>query len=290
MHSMHYTSPQSHFGHVFISNTHYQLVVSSFHFPLMRYSYLFILIFMWHLMQMLLSQRVQEIGADTCKSCCFTSMACVCRQPFGCTHGVATSGYYMQEHDQNNASTNIGNVYVAESAAGEGNGLSRPVRVHVRGPIDGLAGIGRGTSFVPAAAWPPTRFVFSRVPFGMGNRNCQQSPANDDSEARVDHNGDSSGDGLTALVGLSQGGSSSTNIHGEQTVRGYEMDLQTRISGTSTSGPSTSSIPVQMLEPPETSIGVEWDNPDSSSISLDMKTPLSHFPPFRFGCVYFCLS
>lgn len=91
-------------------------------------------------------------------------------------------------------------------------------------------------------------FVFSRVPSGMGNRNCQQSPANDDSEARADHNGDLSGDGLTALVGLSQGGSTSANIHGEQTVRGYEMDLQNRISGTSTSGPSASSIPVQMLE------------------------------------------
>ncbi|KAF3456223.1 hypothetical protein FNV43_RR00873 [Rhamnella rubrinervis] len=234
-------------------------------------------------LQMLLSQRVQEIGADTCKSCCFTSMACVCRQPFGFTHGVATSGYYMQEHDQNNASSNMGNVYVAESAPGEGNGLFRPVRVHVRGPIDGLAGIGRGTTFVPAAAWPPTRFVFSRVPFGMGNRNCQQSPANDDSEARADHNGDLSGDGLTALVGLSHGGSTSAIIHGEQTVRGYEMDLQNRISGTSTAGPSASSIPVQMLESSENAIGVEWDNTDSSSISLDMKTPLSHFPPFRFG-------
>lgn len=235
---------------------------------------------------MLLSQRVQEIGADTCKSCCLISMACVCRQPFGFTHGVGTSGYYMQEHDQNNSPSNVGNVYVTESAPGDANGLFRPVRVHVRGPIDGLAGIGRGSTYVPAAAWPPTRFVFSRVPFGMGTRNCQQSPANDDSEARADHNGDRSGDGLTALVGLSQGGgSNSANIHGEQTVRGYDMDLQNRISGTSMSGPSTSSIPVQMLESPENAIGVEWENADSSSISLDMKTPLSHFPPFRFGYI-----
>lgn len=234
-------------------------------------------------LQMLLSQRVQEIGADTCRSCCLTSMACNCRQPFGFSHGGTTQAYYMQEHDQNTALGNMGNVYVAESGQGEGNGLFRPVRVHVRGPIDGLAGIGRGTTFVPAAAWPPTRFVFSRVPFGMGNRNCQQSLANDDSEARADHSGDLSGDGLTALVGLSQGGSNVSNVHEEQRERGYEMDLQSRMSGTSVAGPSTSSVPMQMLESPEHAVGIEWENADSSSISLDMKTPLSHFPPFRFG-------
>ncbi|GAV74911.1 BTB domain-containing protein [Cephalotus follicularis] len=234
-------------------------------------------------LQMLLSQRVQEIGADTCKNCCRTSMACSCRQPFGFSHGIPTTGYYMQEHDQNDSPGNMGNVYVADSSQGEGNGLFRPVRVHVRGPIDGLAGIGRGTTFVPAAAWPPTRFVFSRVPFGMGNRNCQQAHANDDSEARADHNGDLSGDGLTALVGLSQGGNNATNALEEQTERGYETDPHSRSSGTSTAGPSTSGIAVQMLESPDHTMGIEWENANSSSISLDMKTPLNHFPPFRFG-------
>ncbi|CAB4262700.1 unnamed protein product [Prunus armeniaca] len=229
-------------------------------------------------LQMLLSQRVQETGADTCKSCCLTSLACTCRQQFSFSHGV-TTGYYMQEHNQNNSP----GVYVAESAPGEGNGLFRPVRVHVRGPIDGLAGIGRGTTFVPATAWPPTRFVFSRVPFGMGNRNCQQSLANDDSEARADHSGDLSGDGLTALVGLSQGGNNVANAHGEQTERAYEMDVQSRMPVTSMAVPSTSGIPVQMVESSDRAIGIEWDNPNSSSISLDLKTPLSHFPPFRFG-------
>ncbi|XP_031278429.1 uncharacterized protein LOC116136904 isoform X2 [Pistacia vera] len=236
-------------------------------------------------LQMLLTQRVQEIVADTCKNCCRTSMACTCRQtgPFGFSPGVTATGYYMHEHDQNNSPGNIGNIYVADSSQGEGNGLFRPVRVHVRGPIDGLAGIGRGSTFVPASAWPPTRFVFSRVPFGVGNRQCQQSPANDDTEARTDHNGDLSGDGLTAIVGLSQEGSNSTNVHGEQTERGYETDLQSRLSGTSISGPTTSSMSMQMLESPEHAIGIEWENAGGSSISLDMKTPLSHFPPFRFG-------
>ena len=136
---------------------------------------------------------------------------------------------------------------------------------------------------MPAAASPPTRFVFSRVPFGVGNRNYPQPVANDDSESRPDHNGDQSGDGLTALVGLSQGGSSGTNVHGDLTQRGYETVVQSRMSGTSAGGPSTGGIPMQMLETSEHTIGVEWENSNSSSISLDLKTPLSHFPPFRFG-------
>ncbi|KAL6989949.1 hypothetical protein U1Q18_015702 [Sarracenia purpurea var. burkii] len=232
-------------------------------------------------LQMLLNQRVQEIGADTCKNCCLVSMACTCRQQFGFSHGVTTTSYYMQEHDQNNQPSSIGNIYVTDSTQGEANGLFRPVRVHVRGTIDGLAGIGRGTTFVPTAAWPPTRFVFSRVPFGVGNRNCQQSLANDDSEARAEHNGDLAGDGLTALVGLSQG-LNMANAHAEETERGYELNLQSRMGGPSVAGPSTSGIAVQMLESTEHAIGIEWENANSS-ISLDMKTPLNHFPPFRFA-------
>ncbi|KAE9594239.1 hypothetical protein Lal_00001216 [Lupinus albus] len=231
-------------------------------------------------LQMLLSQRVQEIAADTCKICCLLSMACTCRQPFAFPHGATTTGYYMQEHNQNIMPGNVGNIYVADSSQAEGNGIFRPVRVHVRGAIDGLVGISRGTTFVPAASSPPTRFVFSRVPIGVGSRNYPQSAANDDSETRADHNGDLSGDGLTALVGLSQGGSNGTNLHGQ---RGYEMGQQSRMSENTSGGPSTGGIPMQMLETPEHNIGMEWENANNSSISLDLKTPLNHFPPFRFG-------
>ncbi|CAI9260693.1 unnamed protein product [Lactuca saligna] len=211
-------------------------------------------------LQTLLSQRIHEIGADTCKSCCLVSMACQCRPPYGFTR----TGYYMQEHDHNTSTTGIGDVYVTDSSQGEVNGLFRPVRVHVRGTIDGLAGIGRGSTYVPATAWPPTRFVFSRVPFHMGNRNCQQSigNGNDDVENREEQQQQHQhgGDGLTAVVGLSQGS-------GE----GYDGDFGGRVNG------------VQMMDSSsEDGGGVEWEN-ESSSISLDMKTPLSHFPPFRFG-------
>lgn len=195
---------------------------------------------------------MHEIGADTCKNCCLVSMLCQCRQQYGFPCGVTTAGYYMQEHEQNAASSGIGNVYVTDSSQGEGNGF-RPGRVHVRGPIDGLAGLGRGSTFVPAAAWPPTRFVFSRVPFNVGNRNCQQSLGNDDPENRADHNGDLAGDGLTALVGLSQGASNS----GEQNERGYEVDMQSRLVG---AGTSSSGIPMRMLDSTEDAIGIEWGN------------------------------
>ncbi|XP_076892707.1 uncharacterized protein LOC143544495 [Bidens hawaiensis] len=207
-------------------------------------------------LQTLLSQRVQEIAADTCKCCCLVSMACQCRPQYR----FARTGYYMQDHDQNTGATD---VYVTDASQGEVNGLFRPVRVHVQGPIDGLAGIGRGSTYVPATAWPPTRLVFSRIPLNMGNRNCQQSPGNDDSENRVDHNGEHGGDGLTALVGLSQGSN-------------------TDEVGCSVAGPSSSGVPLQMMDPSDNDTAVDWEN-ESNSIMLDMKTPLSHFPPFRFS-------
>lgn len=234
-------------------------------------------------LQMLLSQRVQEIGADTCKNCCLVSMACACRQPFGLSPGVNPSGYYMHEDGQNNQPGSMGNVYVVDSSQGERNGLFRHVRVHVRGPVDGLAGIGRGNAFVPTASCPPTRFVYSRVPVGMGNRSCQQSLANDDSEVRIDHNGDLSGDGLTALVGLSHRGNNAANANGAEIERDYETDLSSRLSATHIDGPNSNGISMQMLESLEHSIGLQGENAGSSPISLDLKTPLSHFPPFRFG-------
>lgn len=70
----------------------------------------------------------------------------------------------------------------------------------------------------------------------------------------------------------------------ESKLRGYETDLQSRLvgPGPSVAGPSTSDVAVQMIESPEHAIGIQWENANSS-ISLDMKTPLNHFPPFRFS-------
>ncbi|KAG6483987.1 uncharacterized protein LOC122016308 isoform X1 [Zingiber officinale] len=228
-------------------------------------------------LQMLLCHRVQAIGADTCKSCCLPNSSCACRQAYGYSHGGNPGGYYRQEHDRRNSSRS-GNIYLSD-VQGEGSGLFGPVRVHVRGTIDGLAGIGRGTSYEPGTAWPPTRYVYSRVPTALGTRNSQQGLAHDEPEARVDLN-DVPNDGLTALVGLVQG---NTLVHvAEQRGRVYEVDVQNTFSG-GVSHPGASDISSQMLDSQDHSIGLEWEGCEGSSISLDLKTPLRHFPPFRFG-------
>ncbi|TVU34653.1 hypothetical protein EJB05_16496 [Eragrostis curvula] len=223
-------------------------------------------------LQMLLCHRVQAIVADTCRNCCLTSNSCACKQAY-----VSSHTQYRQEHDRSGASGTVGNIYLAD-AQGDGNGGLGPVRVNVRGAVDGLAGIGRGNSNVPGAAWAPTRYVFSRVPYGLGSRNGQQSFANDESEPRIDRNGDVSVDGLTALVNLSQENSAAH----KQAESLFETGMQTRYcSGASVSTPGGTSV--QMQESKEHELGPDWEVTEDATISLDMKTPLSHFPPFRFG-------
>ncbi|KAL3626517.1 hypothetical protein CASFOL_030066 [Castilleja foliolosa] len=198
-------------------------------------------------LQMLLNQRVQEAGADTCKRCCLMKNMCSCIIEHSAN---GATRYFVRDENHD-----VGqHVFMNNSAQVERNGLFRPVRVHDRGPVDGLAGIGRGNTFVPADTSPPTRFVFSRVPFGIGNRiNQNDAPDNNNNDNNT-NNGDLAGDGLTALVGLSQG---SNDV-------------------ISNAWSSTGETPVQLIDSPE------WENANSS-ISLDLKTPLSHFPPFRFA-------
>jgi len=88
-------------------------------------------------LQMLLCHRVQAIVADTCRNCCLTSNSCACKQAY-----VSSHTHYRQEHDRSSASGTVGNIYLAD-AQGDGNGVLGPVRINVRGAVDGLAGIGR---------------------------------------------------------------------------------------------------------------------------------------------------
>uniref|UniRef100_A0A1J3K5V1 Germ cell-less protein-like 1 n=1 Tax=Noccaea caerulescens TaxID=107243 RepID=A0A1J3K5V1_NOCCA len=215
-------------------------------------------------LQMLLSQRVQEVAADTCKRCSLISIACACKQGFGVSHGATFNNYYCQDNVQNNMMGDMENMYATEASQGEGIGIFKPVRISVRGQhIDGLAGIGCESTFVPPPAWPPAPFVYSRVPI---NRNGQQPIASDGSEGRIDQSGEITKDGLTALVGLSQGTSSVGNY-----TRGDQNE-----------GGRSSGDTVGMSKPKEPSVGSEWENA-SCTISLDTRTPLCHFPPFRFG-------
>ncbi|KAJ4775849.1 BTB/POZ domain-containing protein [Rhynchospora pubera] len=227
-------------------------------------------------LQMLLCHRVQAVVADTCRSCCLTSNLCACRQAYGYSHGGGSSvSYYRQDHDRStspcNSSNNIiGNIYLSE-AQGDGGSVFGASRVH-RGAADGLAGIGRGsTSPGSSAAWAPTRFVFSRVPVGLGTRNESET-------ARLDHNAEISGDGLTVLVGLSE-------------ERVYEpSSTSSRFGGPAGAVSGMSGTQVQMVDSREGNglcLGPDWEiseeSQETSTVSLDFKTPLSHFPPFRFG-------
>ncbi|KAH0935052.1 hypothetical protein HID58_012169 [Brassica napus] len=216
-------------------------------------------------LQMLLSQRVQEVAANTCKKCCLISIACACKQGFGLSHGAPFNNYYCQDNVQNNNMMGgIETMYVTESSQAEENGIFKPVRISVRGQhIDGLAGIGCEATFVPPPAWPPTPFVYSRVPI---NRNGQPPLASDGSEGRIGQSEENLKDGLTALVGLSQGTSGVGNY-----TRG-DLNEGGRSSGST----------VGMSEPKEHSVGIDRENA-SCTISLDTRTPLCHFPPFRFG-------
>lgn len=54
--------------------------------------------------------------------------------------------YNMQDHYQNKLSGSMGNKDIGDAAQVEGYGFSKPVRMHMRRPIDGLTCIGWGTT------------------------------------------------------------------------------------------------------------------------------------------------
>ncbi|EPS60841.1 hypothetical protein M569_13957, partial [Genlisea aurea] len=205
-------------------------------------------------LQMLLSQRVHEIG----------------HAQFAHSRGVTALGCYGQDNVPVNLANDAGLFYFSNPAQGERTGLFGPTRVHERGTPDGLAGLGHGTTYVPPTTWPPTRYVFSRVPFGIGDRNNHAHPVPDDPESnRSDgHGGDLSGDGLTALIG-----------------QGFDTFPESSSAGaSSTSGSGSVCNPVRVIDSMDP--GIEWENVNNnsnSSILLDLKTPLNHFPPFRFS-------
>ncbi|KAJ3676166.1 hypothetical protein LUZ60_003578 [Juncus effusus] len=215
-------------------------------------------------LQMLLCHRVQAVVLDTCRNCCLTSNSCACRQNYGFTHGSVN--YYRQDqssspgssNNNSNSNNNVGNIYLPE-AQGDGAVLFGPTRVH-RGASDGLAGIGRGSSPTSnnPSAWAPTRYVFSRIPVG----GSESSHAADVS------------DGLTVLVGLTDARPGGGVVGPAGLDRGFGGGEEQRmdVDGGGEEGDES-----------EEWGGSEGSNGSGSLISLDFKTPLSHFPPFRFG-------
>eukprot|EP00250_Pteridium_aquilinum_P017274 c23541_g1_i1 orf=491-3157(+) len=234
-------------------------------------------------LQTLLKQHVLTIAAETCKTCSLFASSCNCKQSYNYSHCRVPSNFYREDQDRN-AGVIAGGVFHSDTQTGVSNIASVQGRVHVRGPVDGLAGIGRGSTFgPPGGAWSPSRFMFTRIPFtGFGNRPNQQNIANDQSDARLDLNNMGmpahSADGLPAAVGLSQGSNGSAPMHSNQS--GNLEDQFVKIVGESSRALESSCHSQQNLES-EHPWGQDWEANDS--ISLDLDTPLRTFPPFRFG-------
>lgn len=229
-------------------------------------------------LQTLLKQHVLTIAAETCKNCSLFGSSCACKQSYNYSHCRVPSNLYREDQDRNEYVI-VASGFHADAQPGV---ASVQGRVHVRGPVDGLAGIGRGSTFgPPGAAWSPSRFMFTRIPFtGFGNRPNQQNAANDQSDVRIDLSGMGmpgpahSADGLPAAVALSQGG---TPMHPSQSGN---LEEQFGKIGESSRAIESSSHHQQNLES-EHPWGQDWETNDS--ISLDLETPLRTFPPFRFG-------
>lgn len=234
-------------------------------------------------LQTLLKQHVFTIAAETCKNCSLFGTSCTCKQAYNYSHCRVPSNFYREDQDRNAGGIAAGGFHT-ETQSGVSNVAPVQGRVHVRGPVDGLAGIGRGSTFgPPGGTWSSSRFMFTRIPFtGFGSRPNQQSTANDQSDARIDLNGMGmpahSADGLPAVVGLSQGGNGSAPMHSNQA--GNLEDQFSRVVGESSRVLESTSHTSQNIEA-EHAWGQDWEANDS--ISLDLETPLKTFPPFRFG-------
>ncbi|KAJ7537132.1 hypothetical protein O6H91_12G098700 [Diphasiastrum complanatum] len=239
-------------------------------------------------LQTLLRQQVLTIAADTCKNCCYVYPSCNCRQGLVYPHTrIPASNYHRDDQERNTRAASMGSYPLTDAQGGVNGSLQG--RVHVRGTMDGLAGIGRGTTFgPPGTPWPSSRFVFSRVPIGGHSNRCsQQNVGNDQVNGRFELGAvdlpTQCANGLTAVVGLTQGLNSSIPLHSDQSGRLDDQPLFSRVAGEPPGGANLSNANVFKVDSQEQTLGQEWEACQGSSISLDLQTPLRNFPPFRFG-------
>lgn len=236
-------------------------------------------------LQTLLKQHVLNVATETCKSCSLFVASCTCKQSYNYPHGRVPPNFYRDDQDRNGGVIAAGGFHT-DTPTGANNGAPVQGRVHVRGPVDGLAGIGRGPTFgPPGGTWPPSRFMFTRIPFaGFGNRQNLQNAANDQSDARIEASGMEmpgySADGLPAVVSLSQGSSGAAPMHSNKVANLEDQQIFCRVGGESDRALEMSSLTSQSVET-EHAWSQEWET--NGSIALDLDTPLRTFPPFRFG-------
>ncbi|KAG0576153.1 hypothetical protein KC19_5G059100 [Ceratodon purpureus] len=236
-------------------------------------------------LQTLLRQQVLTIAADTCRNCSHVYGNCSCRQ-FNPSypHGRIPSLHYRDD-GQNSGPVPTGNFPGAEgiggsSGSGVGASSQSTGRVHVRNAMDGLAGIGRGTTFGPPGSWPAPRFLYIPSLGAYGARGTpQQSGVGNQMDSRLDLVGRD----LPATHSASDGTTTSNSV-----VASALSDLTSRAEDSS--GAAKPAIIDAMLSNMSINKGNtqdpavrEWEGGEGGSILLALNTPLRSFPPFRFG-------
>jgi hypothetical protein len=157
--------------------------------------------------------------------------------------------------------------------------------------MDGLAGIGRGTTFGPPGSWPAPRFLYipSLGAYGARGNPQQVGAGNNQMDPRLDlvgrdlPAGHSAPECPTGGSGLNQGGAASISALGPG-----QSDLTSRTEDSSAAAKAASvdsmlsnmSMTKSMTQDLTTR---EWEGGEGGSILLDLNTPLRSFPPFRFG-------
>lgn len=210
------------------------------------------------------------IAADTCRNCSLVYGNCNCRQfnP-SYTHG-RIPGLHYREDGQNSGPVSTG-IFPGAEGIGGSSGASSTGRVHVRTSMDGLAGIGRGTTFGPPGSWPAPRFLYipslgaygargNPQPSGVGNNQMdlvlRDLPAT--------HSAPDQGGTASSSVGAPDATSDSSKP---------ATSIDAMLSNMSISKSITQDLAAAR----------EWEGDEGGSILLDLNTPLRTFPPFRFG-------
>jgi len=163
------------------------------------------------------------------------------------------------------------------SGSGVGASSQSSGRVHVRTAMDGLAGIGRGTTFGPPGSWPAPRFLYIPSLGAYGARGTPQQGGGGNNQM------DLVGRDLPAAHsapadGTTQGGTASSNVTApDATSRAEDSPKPASIDA------MLSNMNVSKSVTQDLAAAREWEGGDGGSILLDLNTPLRTFPPFRFG-------
>lgn len=168
------------------------------------------------------------------------------------------------------------------SGSGVGANSQSAGRVHVRNTMDGLAGIGRGTTFGPPGSWPAPRFLYipSLGAYGARGNPLQSGVGNNQIDPRLDLVGRELPPGAhSTLDGRTQGSTASASVLGQ----GQPDPTSRAEDSPAASKPADIDAMLNNMDTNKALATRKWEAGEGGSILLDLNTPLRSFPPFRFG-------